>query len=191
MHELNRFSALNGRTRLTQRGIVLPLALLLLVVISIVGVMAIGNSTQSEKTIQSLRSNAMAQQAAEIALRYCEDLTMEKTDDPAVKRYTATDYGKISETSLTDQNASTALWQLSASWKSGATNLIVLPTSAYKNGVGGDLKTAPTCIVQKLGSSSYLITARGLGNDALLDGSTGKAKAGAEVWLQSVITPES
>lgn len=199
MHDLNTFFATGRRDRWVQRGIVLPLALVLLLVISILGVMAIGNSTQSEKTIQSLRSNAMAQQGAEIALRYCEDLTMEKIDNPATSQYSAAQKAKVSETSLTDQNDADALWTKSASWKSAADNptatdnttLIKLPEAVYKNGVAGGLKIAPSCVVQKLGSASYLITARGLGNDALLDGSTGKATAGAEVWLQSVITPES
>ncbi len=173
-----------------QRGVVLPLALFLLVVISIVGIMAISNSSQSEKTIQSLRSNALAQQSAEIGLRYCENIVMEKADAPATTYYSA-EYSKIKEDiSLSGENDTAAIWRTAANWKTGQPNLIAVPTTAYQKSVNGDLKNGPQCLVQKLGTQSFLITARGFGNDALFD-SNGKAKSGGEVWLQSLITPES
>ncbi len=173
------------------KGIVLPLALFLLIVISIIGVMTIGNSTQNEKNIQSLRINAAAQQGAEIALRYCEDLTMQFVADPSSTRYTSAEYGKISTTSIAKPDATGALWLIAANWKSGGSNLISIPTSTYAASVTGALKNAPSCIIQKLGTESYLITARGLGNDAIVDSSTGKVKTGGEIWLQSTLTPES
>ena len=174
----------------SQRGVVLPLALFLLIVISIVGIMAISNASQSEKTNQSLRNNALAQQSAEIGLRYCENIVMEKVDAPTTAYYSA-QYGKIKESpALTTENDTTAIWLTAAGWKTGEPNLIEVPTSLYKNGVSGDLKNGPLCMVQKLGTQSYLITARGFGNDAQFD-SNNKAKSGGEVWLQSVITPET
>ena len=172
-----------------QKGVVLPLALFLLIVISIVGIMAISNSSQSERTNQSLRNNALAQQSAEIGLRYCENIVMEKVDAPATTYHSA-QYGKIKEdVVLADENATSAIWRTAANWKSGQPNRIDVPTASYKNGVNGDLKNGPLCMVQKLGTQSYLITARGFGNDALFD-SNGKTLSGGEVWLQSVISPQ-
>lgn len=172
-----------------QKGVVLPLALFLLIVISIAGIMAISNSSQSEKTNQSLRNNALAQQSAEIGLRYCENIVMEKVDGPAVTYYSA-QYGKIKEdVVLTSENDTSAIWRTAVNWKSGQANRIEVPTTSYKKGVSGDLKNGPLCMAQKLGTQSYLITARGFGNDALFD-SNGKTLSGGEVWLQSVISPQ-
>ena len=173
-----------------QRGIVLPMALLLLVVISIIGVMVISNSTSSEKTMQGLRSSTLAQQSAEIALRYCEDLTMERIDTPATELYTTAQKNKVSDTVVTSQDDTTALWRTAANWADGAANRIDVPNSAFKKSVSGDLKVAPMCIVQRLGAESFLVTVRGFANDTQFD-NTKKVKTGAEVWLQSVLTPES
>jgi hypothetical protein len=47
-------------------------------------------------------------------------------------------------------------------------------------------------MIQKITNSSgdaFLITARGIGNDAEYDAPTGKVKSGSEIWVQSVLTP--
>lgn len=173
-----------------QRGIVLPMALVLLVVISIIGVMVISNSTSSEKTMQGLRSNTMAQQSAEIALRYCEDLTMEQVDAPATELYPLAQKNKISAAVVTSQDDNTALWRTAANWADGAGNRIDIPSNAFQKSVSGDLKVAPMCIVQRLGTQSFLVTARGFANDTQFDANK-TVTTGAEVWLQSVLTPES
>ena len=41
------------------------------------------------------------------------------------------------------------------------------------------------------GEDGYLITSRGIGNEAEYDDSTGLVKSGAEIWLQSVLMPKT
>ena len=177
-----------------QRGVVLPLALFLLVVMTIIGIMVISNATQSDKSIQSLRSNAVAQQGAEIALRYCENIVMTNVDDASkASAQEKTDFTKVNTTTITGQNDPSAAWTNKTTWAAGSTNRIEVPTATYQKSTSGDIKVAPMCVIQKLGTNSYLITARGFGNDAKFTDTTNKntVKTGAEVWLQSVITPES
>lgn len=186
------FQTISAAAR-SQRGVVLPLALFLLVVMTIIGIMVISNSTQSDKSIQSLRSNAIAQQGAEIALRYCENVVMTNVDD-ASKASTGekADFSKVYTTKIDTQDDTNAIWRTKANWTAGAANRIEIPQTAYQKSTSGDIKTAPLCMIQRLGNSSYLITARGFGNDAqFTDNKKDTVKTGAEVWLQSVITPES
>lgn len=173
-----------------QRGVVLPLALFLLVVMTIIGIMVISNSTQSDKSVQSLRSNAIAQQGAEIALRYCENAVMTNKDNLTSTTDEKNLYDSISATGILSQDATDALWRNKANWAATKPGYAAIPATAYQKSTSGDIKTAPQCLIQKLGSNSYLITARGFGNDAAFN-SNGTVKTGAEVWLQSVITPES
>ena len=35
----------------------------------------------------------------------------------------------------------------------------------------------------------FLITSRGLSNDAVVEAGTGQLREGSEVWLQSILTP--
>ena len=46
----------------------------------------------------------------------------------------------------------------------------------------------PTCIIQALVNDRFLVTTRGLSNDATI-ASDGTLSAGSEVWLQSILTP--
>ncbi len=175
----------------TQQGVVLPLALVLLVVISIIGIWAIGSSTSSEKMMQSQRSNATAQQAAELALRVCEEVAIENAEGSG-SRWQAFHTKVIESPAVTNENDTSALWRQKSNWRSGATHRIDIPAGEWTSLNAGELKNSPQCIVQKMGSNSYLITARGLGNDVKFTSQNQeKTKTGAEVWLQSVITPES
>ena len=55
----------------------LPIALILLVVISILGIMAMRNATVGEQTINAVRTNAATRAAAEMGLRHCEAVVYE------------------------------------------------------------------------------------------------------------------
>ena len=56
-----------------QRGLVLPLVLIFLVVMMLLGTAAIRNVTLEEKMASNLRNRNLAFQAAEQALRFCEN----------------------------------------------------------------------------------------------------------------------
>ena len=56
-----------------QSGIALPLVLIFFVVMTLIGVTAIRNATSGEKIAGNVRNHQLAFQAAEQALRFCED----------------------------------------------------------------------------------------------------------------------
>ena len=78
----------------TQRGIVLPLTLILLVILSLLGIMAMRNATVGSQTMNGVRSYTMAEMAAEAGLRYCEEIVKEQASPSSPAKYTA-EIGKI------------------------------------------------------------------------------------------------
>lgn len=176
----------------TQRGSILAITLMLLVVLALVGTLAIRNSTQSERVMNSVRTSNVAQQAAETALRFCEQVA-QKHD--AQQTYGGIALSKIKDTPGTNiERADQGIWDNKINWQKNAANLIELPSTHYPaNSAGGvtELKHAPQCIIEKLQNNEvegYVITARGFGNDAVIDNATGRVTSGAEMWLQSVLT---
>jgi type IV pilus assembly protein PilX len=181
-----------------QQGIVLAMALILLVIISLVGALAIRNSTASEKTVNSLRSNSVAMAAAETGLRYCELVVQGINNGPTALVPAATIARATVSATISDANTSTAVWQSSATWSS--TSLVItVPTTFYQsqsaeaaNGV--NLKNAPVCVIQPYFNASVstgtgsVVTARGFGNDAQINGNKAVTE-GSEVWLQSILIP--
>ena len=181
------------------RGIVLPMALILLVIISLVGTLAIRNSTSSERTLNSLRTGAVAQQAAEIGVRYCELVVDSITAGPSALVPASAITAAQAAVTISDINTTTAVWSSSATW-SNANLLITVPASFYQSSASSavNLKNAPVCVVQRYlntrvaSTTGYLITARGFGNDAVFDTSSGNNNGvtqGSEVWLQSWLLP--
>src|SRR3954463_11826450 len=59
----------------SERGIVLIIALVMLAIISLLAVMTVRNTTSSEAVNGNVRLQQLATEAAEFALRYCEDAT--------------------------------------------------------------------------------------------------------------------
>ena len=181
-----------------QQGIVLAMALILLVIISLVGALAIRNSTASEKTVNSLRSNSVAMAAAETGLRYCELVVQGISNGPTALVTAATIAQATLSATISDANTSTAVWQSSATWSS-ASLVITVPTSFYQsqsaeaaNGV--NLRNAPVCVIQPYFNASVspgtgsVVTARGFGNDAQINANKAVTE-GSEVWLQSILIP--
>lgn len=185
-----------------QRGVVLIVTLILIVVMSLLGTLAIRNATQSERSINGIRAAEVAREAAETALRFCEQVAIFDGDGKDYAEYgTAGDNlrGKIISSAIASELDPAAAWRTEANWKS--TNVISVPAAYFKRqseGAAADdslqLKTAPICLIQKIDSAStpklqgYLITARGFANNALFKAATGKSTQGAEAWLQSVLT---
>lgn len=180
------------RNNHTQKGVVLPVALILLVIISFAGILAVRNATVTEQMSNNLRTNVQAQQAAEAALRYCELVAISSKDSSA-KQYAAK--SKILATAVDDANSGSAAWRDIDNWK--GSNVITPPddyytdTDAERDKIKDD--NAPRCIIQPLVNTThkldgFLITARGFANNAKWDTSTAKLKSGSETWLQSVLT---
>jgi type IV pilus assembly protein PilX len=191
---VRRSTPSNRSNPTNDRGIVLPMALIMLVIISFAGLLAARNSATFEQFSNNMRTNQVARVAAEDALRYCERVAIDSVDGGT---NFATDVGKIVTTAISADDVSTisgGAWNTKSNWAPGAANLVTV-TPTY----GGDVQlttgqraNSPTCIIQAMVNDRFLITSRGLSSDAsvVASGATaGTLSAGSEVWLQSILTP--
>lgn len=170
------------RRRTGQSGIVLPIALIMLVIISFAGLLAARRSANFEMFSNNMRTNQVARVAAEDALRQCERVAQEGSDGAM--------YDKIETTNVIASDTDTAIqggiWNDKDSWKEGATKLID-DLSGFEDVLSG--ASQHSCVIQLMAGDRYLITARGLSNDAVIDSGTGMLTFGSEVWLQAILTP--
>jgi type IV pilus assembly protein PilX len=185
----------------SQAGIVLIMALIMLVVISLLAGISVRNATSSEGVNANVRQAQLASQAAETALRYCEDavITMAAGGTPTASfssppgstpfAFSATyvrDY-----TTTTPISMSTTVWDSTAS--SYPNSILVLPISSVNRvGITSTFSRPPECMVERLSPSTastytknFNITARGFGPEVgAADGSRTRP-IGSEVWMQS------
>lgn len=171
-----------------QAGAVLPVALVLLVVMTIAGLVSAKRAATHDMIAHNLRANEVAQMSAESALRHCEAVVIDMVDNGGTTY--AADVGRVSTTEIANPETPNALWLQPASWADSSANRIVAPLS-FNASVRADSQGVPPpqCIAQALTSRRYLITARGLSADATFD-ANGQLVSGSEVWLQSILTPE-
>lgn len=187
-----------------QRGVVLVIALILVLIMSLLGTAAIRNATYSERSISGLRSADVAREAAETALRFCEEIAIFDAEDKDYNEWgTSGLRQKIVEITVKSETDNDAVWRKAENWQNNSARIDV-PAAYYKRqsgagaaSDGSQLKTAPVCVIQRLRTTydpvleGYLITARGFANNARFNGSTGKTTQGAEAWMQSVLTRPS
>lgn len=171
----------------TQRGIVLITALILLVVITLVALLAVQGSISGEQVSRNLRVNAVANQAAETALRLCEDDILAVTTTLVINRLPETGTATIP-----------SLWASTATWSNALMANTV--TTADFNSANAAARTVtsavlPQCVIEEypiltaqggIPRQSYLITARGFSADYRVNGS-GQVVSGSVVWLQSIL----
>lgn len=168
-----------------QRGVVLVVSLMMLMIISMLTVYAMRSSTSAETVANNVRITAMGTQSAEIALRYCEEATIQiassavtLTSVPSIQNY-----------------SSPPLWQNLTNWDNTRTGVFVVPTAAVNQaGLSSAYNRAPECLVEQLPmanadsttntTASFVITARGFGPEVAAG--TGRP-TGSEVWLQSTL----
>ena len=181
---------------------VLVISLILIVILSLLGTFAIRNSTQSERSVNGIRTAQVAREAAETALRFCEQISIFDSDNKDYVEWgTSGLRGKIVAAKITSEQDANAAWRNADNWKRGSANMIEVPAAYFRkytnNSVATDaaqLQIAPRCLIQRIESTStpalygYLITARGFANNAKFDADTGKTTQGAESWMQSILT---
>lgn len=164
-----------------QRGIALAVSLILLAVIGLGSVAAIKSGLFGGLISSNLRSNQLAVQAAELALRFCERQAM--ADPPAIV---------LQPLPLTNTDQPT-LWADIATWTNGTA--FTLPDAAI-NSPQANVRylQAPQCLVETMelraaagafDEAAFQITARGFSPDYRADADG--AVTGSEVWLQSTI----
>ena len=175
------------------RGIVLVVALVLLLVMSIGSTVAVRLALNSSSIAVGLRGANEAQQAADLALRWCElQLRLTVAGDPAAdtQNFQLLPKGRVPD----------GAW---SNFETHMANSLELPP-AVLGAAGIQAAPSPRCMVQELdgwasmpeddkdktGANSstpeyrnYRITVRGLSRDFNED--TPGATRGGEVWLQS------
>ena len=109
-----------------QRGTVLAITLILLVILALLGTFAIRNAKQRERVMNGVRTSNVAQQAAETGWRFCEQLA---TEPPAgsgtFQSVDAATY--INATAVS--NANEGDWTNTNNWKSSNARLLSVPRS--------------------------------------------------------------
>lgn len=170
-----------------ERGVVMPVALILLVIISFAGLFAARTSANHEQFSNNLRTMNVARHAAEVGLRYCEQVVIDQVENDGENF--PTDAPLVMQTSVSSPDNNTAGWRALANWSAAGANLITAPL-LYAGNVNSavELNFAPTCIAQLMPDDQYVITSRGLSNDAQVD-ANGRLTRGSEIWLQAVLTP--
>ena len=174
-----------------ERGIVLVIALILLVIISLLAVTSLRNAGSSESVAGNVRTTELATQAADIALRHCESSAIKITklianasDTSAQATYPTTFVeANVQRVTTADQ------WKSVSNWDSTTTAVFVLPSDLVGN--TATYQRPPECMVESLTGvtptgppASFVITARGFGPEVAAD--PGRP-AGTVVWLQSTI----
>jgi type IV pilus assembly protein PilX len=187
----------------SQRGVVLIVTLVMLLLMSIASASAIRSATSSESVANNERTQSLAFHAAETALRYCESRALAHMNN--VLNWKASGSTGVTPTSnITfvagpDYSLPTVplhQWKSLAIWDATTTsaNITVVPLNVI-NASTTNIFTAyqrePECMVEYASANtdkSAIITARGFGPE-VVDG-TGKP-VGSEVWLQSTLQADT
>ena len=174
-----------------ERGIVLVIALILLVIISLLAVTSLRNAGSSESVAGNVRTTELATQAADIALRHCESSAIKITK--LIANASDTSAQATYPTTLVEANVQRVTtadqWKSVSNWDSTTTAVFVLPSTLVGN--TATYQRPPECMVESLTGvtptgppASFVITARGFGPEVAAG--TGRP-AGTVAWLQSTI----
>ena len=182
------------RTR--QRGLVLIISIVLLAIVSILAAYTTRNAASAENVSGNVRLAELAMEAAEIALRHCEESV---ADVIAVGAGASSSYATLGFTTaniLSVDSAST--WQTASEWDTPTAHVYVLPLSRMNQpDLEATYSRPPECMVAPLQSvlpsgaisttAAFVITARGFGPDVPAADVNRSRPTGSEVWLQSHI----
>jgi type IV pilus assembly protein PilX len=166
-----------NKTNSAQRGLVLPIVLIFLVIMMLLGTAMIRNVTLEEKMAGNMRNRNLAFQAAEQALRFCE--TSVQLGNMTALNLKLNAEGPIK----TGANAGKNYWELKSYWADPNFAVTVPPVSLQSSGAA--LASAPQCMVEVITApitsststaaqdrdngnqkTQFRVTARGVGLDA-------------------------
>lgn len=176
-------------------GVVLVMSLIMLIIISILAISTMRNSSNTETIVNSFRTGDLAKQAAEIALRHCEGSVVSII---TVANGGTSSFSTTFTASKIQNASSTPKWQDISTWDNTTTpaEVFVLPLALVNQAsLSATYKRAPECIVERVetviaGTTAvdtqkvFTVTARGFGPEVAAG--TGRP-LGSEVWLQSTI----
>jgi type IV pilus assembly protein PilX len=186
-------------TKAAQSGIVLILALIMLVIISILTAISVRNATSSEAVNSNVRQTQLASQAAETALRYCEDAVINLVAaGTATFNFTSPPSSTtvaLDASLIQDMVTGTPTSMVAANWDTttAANKILVVPAvSVNRAGITSTFSRPPECIVDRLSpstsvtySKNFIITARGFGPEVAAADASRSRPVGSEVFMQS------
>lgn len=164
-----------------QSGIVLIVALIMLVIIGLSSAAVMRNALSADVVINSNRAEALAMEAAQVALKHCETAILATTP------------------TVTIQPASTPagqVWADLSNWSrssAAATELTVEQVRSSDAALSLSSDQLPQCMAEEAGvtgpsgTQSVIVTARGFSPDYTED-SDGRPQSGSVVWLQSTLS---
>lgn len=172
--------------------------MILLVVIGLTAAASMRRAISNERAVNNLRLEGLAQQFAELALRYCED-QMQSVPDQRIDAYLqGLDTAAAQPEALATGWRSFGNWSVPAATAAAAAtpHAVEVPDAWISTLSAADrpfaLNKRPQCLVEKIsvGSHSadetvYRVTARGFSPDYAEDATTGAAIHGSVVWLRS------
>jgi len=161
-----------------QQGIVLIVVLVMLIVIGMVSVNMMRSALSTDQVSNNVRSEALASEAAQIALAYCESeilkasgaaVTIKAKTTPAT--WTSLDNWDLeSGTAAPKTLTSTQMIEANASFKANKMPQCMAEYSTAANGT----------------DQTVIVTARGFSPDYTVDDNNNTA-SGSVVWLQSIL----
>lgn len=185
-----------GRTAGHERGVMLVVCMVFLLVISLTAGVTVRRATSSDAVAGNARTQVLALQAAEAALLYCERLAGVPAAEPARQAaqaeepVTGAPNGPAEAPVVAGQPF---LWEVLQNWDgpdSGAKVHAVPFADSNSGGANRYFRRPPECMAQYRSpgnTASAVVTARGFGPDvAQADGQRSPPR-GAEVWLQTVV----
>lgn len=175
-----------------QTGVVLIISLIMLVIIALTSAAIMRNSLSADIVSQNTRRQAQATQAAQTALRYCENLAVNGTPRSTYVKDAATPESwnvftnwaapAAVPTSPQTPDVSSGLVSVDSS--------VLAPVAATTN---DKFRFAPQCMAQwrTVGTGAgakqvIVVTARGFSSD-YQESATRRTEAGSVVWLQSIL----
>jgi Tfp pilus assembly protein PilX len=147
-----------------QHGVVLPLALVMLVMVTLIAVVALRGVTSEERISANLRSSSVAFEQAELALRHCEQIALTGGDPLNSARIDSDDLKGIA-------------WLTASNWLPTFAKLQRPPTAQYTDPARP--VTPPACLIEskraefdvvderrRVENAAFAITARGFGDNS-------------------------
>jgi len=191
-----------------EQGVVLVISLVILVVISLLSAASLRSVSTTEITAGNVRKTEVATQAAEFALRWCQDEVLKfKNSDADGDDATANDGdGDGDATTLANNNFSDLqLWdavdpqtKALTNWDGAGTGGKVILLSAdmlnQTNLKYATYKRMPECMVVPVDNAApavatrFMIVARGFGPEVSAVDANRTRPNGSEAWMQSTIT---
>lgn len=163
-----------------QRGVTLIIALVMLVVIGLASAAVMRSSLTSDVVSNNARVHTLAQQAAQLALRFCETQVELESKD------------WVGGFTIHAASPGTPYWETFATWNGGAAISAIRVPDAVLGSADSSFKpaTAPQCLAEWSdalpGVPTIIVTARGFSPD-YDQTDAGRQTAGSVVWLQSTL----